>query len=214
MRTLTREKIRYRNRIVSAVPGHSYYDNAEFIPDDVRTSKIPYGKIFKRDQWGALPPRKSDGKLWIPVMYVNTVCVFLEDEDGEIEKGLKGPEAVRRFQKLDMENGMSDIRSNFIIDEDGMIYEGRGWEQKPGYIKPDYPDKQLEWLEICYIGDFTKEALNHPAHFATAKLLDMGKHNKQVSRDALLIPPKGFLYERKRVHVPRYLPHNSIIMSS
>ena len=50
-------------------------------------------------------------------------------------------------------NNWSDIGYNFLVGEDGNIYEGRGW-MKRGAHAPDY---NSESIGICVIGDFTSK---------------------------------------------------------
>jgi N-acetylmuramoyl-L-alanine amidase len=48
-------------------------------------------------------------------------------------------------------NGWADIGYNFVVGEDGNIYEGRGWNAK-GAHAPAYNGRSIG---ICIIGDFT-----------------------------------------------------------
>lgn len=53
-------------------------------------------------------------------------------------------------------NGWADIGYNFLIGEDGIAYEGRGWGIR-GAHSPDYNAKSIG---ICIIGNFQCEAIN------------------------------------------------------
>lgn len=48
-------------------------------------------------------------------------------------------------------NGWDDIGYNFLVGDDGNIYEGRGWGIK-GAHSPKY---NANSLGICFIGNFT-----------------------------------------------------------
>jgi N-acetylmuramoyl-L-alanine amidase len=47
----------------------------------------------------------------------------------------------------------TDISFNFVVGEDGNIYEGRGWGVV-GELAPNYSGRSIG---ICVIGDFTGE---------------------------------------------------------
>ena len=59
---------------------------------------------------------------------------------------------VRAYQNYHIDsNGWNDIGYNFVVGEDGNVYEGRGWEAV-GAHAPTYNTKSIG---ICIIGDFT-----------------------------------------------------------
>lgn len=46
-----------------------------------------------------------------------------------------------------------DIGYNFVIGEDGNVYEGRGWD----YVGAHAPGYNTQSIGICVIGDFSGE---------------------------------------------------------
>jgi N-acetylmuramoyl-L-alanine amidase len=48
-------------------------------------------------------------------------------------------------------NGWNDIGYNFLVGEDGNVYEGQGWN----YVGAHAPAYNLRSIGICIIGDFT-----------------------------------------------------------
>lgn len=50
----------------------------------------------------------------------------------------------------------NDIGYNFLIGEDGNVYEGRGWDVKGAHSRP-YNGKSIG---ICVIGDFESESFD------------------------------------------------------
>ena len=50
-------------------------------------------------------------------------------------------------------NNWSDIGYNFLVGEDGNVYEGRGWSKRGAHA----PTYNAESIGICVIGDFTSE---------------------------------------------------------
>jgi N-acetylmuramoyl-L-alanine amidase len=61
---------------------------------------------------------------------------------------------VRAYQDYHIDtNGFGDIAFNFVVGEDGNIYEGRGWGVV-GELAPNYITRSIG---ICVIGEFTGE---------------------------------------------------------
>ena len=59
---------------------------------------------------------------------------------------------VRTYQDLHLDQrGWWDIGYNFVIGEDGNIYEGRGWD----YTGAHAIGYNTQSIGICIIGDFT-----------------------------------------------------------
>jgi N-acetylmuramoyl-L-alanine amidase len=59
---------------------------------------------------------------------------------------------VRSYQNYHIDlNGWNDIGYNFLVGEDGNVYEGRGWAAV-GAHAPTYNTRSIG---ICIIGDFT-----------------------------------------------------------
>lgn len=58
---------------------------------------------------------------------------------------------ARDYQNLHIDrNGWEDIGYNFLIGEDGHVYEGRGWD-KVGAHAPGY---NFQSIGVCFMGDF------------------------------------------------------------
>ncbi|XP_067648816.1 peptidoglycan-recognition protein SC2-like [Haliotis asinina] len=119
-------------------------------------------RITSRSEWGASPPR-STSKLNRPVKYAF------------IHHGASAPcfsqsscsAMVRRYQNQHMNrNGWSDIGYNFLIGEDGNVYEGRGWDRRGAHTR----GYNSVGLGFCFIGNFMKRAPNSAA-LNTAKAL-------------------------------------------
>ena len=59
---------------------------------------------------------------------------------------------VRAYQNHHMDtNGWDDIGFNFVVGEDGNVYEGRGW----GAVGEHAVPYNSQSIGICIIGDFT-----------------------------------------------------------
>ena len=75
-------------------------------------------------EWGARAPSSSISKMASPVTYAvvhHSAGAHCTTKAGCISQ-------VKGFQNYHMDsNGWSDIGYNFIVGEDGNVYEGRGW---------------------------------------------------------------------------------------
>ncbi|KAM9113726.1 peptidoglycan-recognition protein SC2-like [Pangshura tecta] len=79
--------------------------------------------IVSRSQWGARPPRSRD-PLSTPVPYV----IIYHTAGSSCTSQASCSQLVRGIQDYHMDsNGWADIGYNFLIGEDGRVYEGRGW---------------------------------------------------------------------------------------
>nr|BBK26510.1 peptidoglycan recognition protein 11 [Nephotettix cincticeps] len=103
--------------------------------------------VVSRQIWGALPPKKSFTRN-IPIEYVYN--------------GITRSPPCSNFQQCQhilqsiQTSHMAvapDIRYNFLIGSDMLIYEGRGWFVQPG-LSSDYWAQKKKALYIGYIGSF------------------------------------------------------------
>ncbi|KAJ9584110.1 hypothetical protein L9F63_021546, partial [Diploptera punctata] len=121
--------------------------------------------IISKSEWGGRAPASTPQKTglnlqWIVVHHggTQTFC-YTEDDCAKI---------VRSYQNYHMDtNGWNDIGYNFVIGEDGNVYEGRGWNAV-GAHAPTYNDKSVG---ICIIGDFTDRVPNDAALNALKSLM-------------------------------------------
>jgi len=78
---------------------------------------------------------------------------------------------VKSFQNLHMDtNGWSDIGYNFIVGEDGNVYEGRGWST----IGAHCPAYNSDSIGISVIGNFETKLPNTLALNAVKNLIQCG----------------------------------------
>lgn len=75
---------------------------------------------------------------------------------------------VKGFQNYHMDtNGWSDIGYNFIVGEDGNVYEGRGWTTQGAHA----PGFNTNSIGICVIGTYTSKLPNLLAINAVKNLI-------------------------------------------
>ena len=66
--------------------------------------------------------------------------------------------------------GWPDIGYNFLVGEDGNVYEGRGWDTVGAYSVPHNSDS----IGIAFIGNFNDRKPNDAALNATKRLISCG----------------------------------------
>lgn len=106
-------------------------------------------RIVSREEWKARKPRDEERLELSPTPYVvihhGGIKRYCHDQQS-------CSKIVRSYQDLHMDDrGWFDIGYNFVIGEDGNVYEGRGWN-KVGAHAPGY---NFNSIGICVIGDYT-----------------------------------------------------------
>ncbi|MCI3325437.1 peptidoglycan recognition protein [Escherichia coli] len=85
---------------------------------------------------------------------------------------------VRSYQNYHMDtNGWSDIGYNFIVGEDGHVYEGRGWN----HIGAHTQGYNSNGIAICVIGDFTNHVPNDAALNAVKQMISCAESNHKIT---------------------------------
>ncbi|XP_043269837.1 peptidoglycan-recognition protein SC1a-like [Venturia canescens] len=133
--------------------------------------------IISRAEWGARQPKLPYETLrYIPAPYVvihhggiHHFCYELAD----------CAEVVRSYQNLHMDDrGWIDIGYNFVIGEDGNVYEGRSWD----HVGAHAPGYNFHSIGISVIGDFTHFIPNTPALEALDSLISYGVKLGKISK--------------------------------
>ncbi|XP_054265387.1 peptidoglycan-recognition protein LF-like isoform X2 [Macrosteles quadrilineatus] len=103
---------------------------------------------IERKVWGASPPRvEVTDKMELPVTHV-----YLSHTDTELcDTKETCVEAVKQIQQKHLDEGLNDIRYNYLVGGDGNVYEGRGWKVKPE-VPQLYPEISDSMVDIGYIG--------------------------------------------------------------
>ncbi|XP_018369939.1 PREDICTED: peptidoglycan-recognition protein LB-like [Trachymyrmex cornetzi] len=123
-------------------------DNTNFInATESRCPECP--RIVSRKEWNA---RK---RLHFEIMPIKP-APYVVVHHGGIPRYCRDQETcsdiVRAYQDLHLDQrGWYDIGYNFVIGEDGNVYEGRGWD----YIGAHAIGYNTQSIGICIIGDFT-----------------------------------------------------------
>ncbi|MEV4679981.1 peptidoglycan recognition protein family protein [Streptomyces kurssanovii] len=98
----------------------------------------PQIRIISRSGWGARPPRE-------------VAKVPTSERTGFVVHYSAGPtsQTVRAIQNYHMDsNGWWDIGYNFLVDHDGRLYEGRGWDNEGAHTR----GHNRSHIAVCFIG--------------------------------------------------------------
>lgn len=100
--------------------------------------------IISRKGWGSRGPKKPF--TWLNKNRVKGVALH----HSGVKNGPKGVSAVKAFEKHHMDsNGWNAIAYNWLVDEEGVIYEGRG----AGVVSAATRPWNSRTESICYTGD-------------------------------------------------------------
>ncbi|XP_062620951.1 peptidoglycan recognition protein 1-like [Saccostrea cucullata] len=153
---------------------------------DVDSSEPLIGRIISRSEWGATQPGgKVDNLQHIPRYVIIShsgpnINAFTEQQCAE---------EVRSYQTYHIYNrGWSDIGYNFLIGEDGNVYEGRGWGKEGAHTKGLNKDS----IGICFIGNFDERLPNQRALKAAKDLIRRGVEEGNIRTDFILKGHRDF----------------------
>ncbi|GFG39223.1 hypothetical protein Cfor_00124, partial [Coptotermes formosanus] len=131
-------------------------------------------KIISRGEWGARPPKGAQIRLPLPVPYA---VIHHGGDKAYCSTRSSCAAVVRSYQNYHMNNKRwGDIGYNFVVGEDGNIYEGRGWNVMGAHA----PAYNAQSIGICIIGDFTDRLPNQAALRAVRQLIQCGVELKKI----------------------------------
>jgi N-acetylmuramoyl-L-alanine amidase len=118
-----------------------------------------------RAQWGARAPNGAFQRMTTPSprLWVH--------HTGTEQHGAGALRAIQRFHQDT--RGWKDIAYNFLVDDDGTIYEGRGAGIVGGATAGDNSTSHA----ICLLGNFEGRA---PTPDAVRTLIDLARHGRSV----------------------------------
>ena len=112
-----------------------------------KDSTVPH-RILTRREWGSRGPKSR-----LTPLNKKRVTGIAVHHSG-VKNGPKGVTAVKAFERHHMDaNKWNAIAYNFLIDEQGVIYEGRG----AGVISAATRPYNSRTESICYTGDGSKK---------------------------------------------------------
>jgi hypothetical protein len=98
---------------------------------------------LSRSQWGAQPPK---GGAFKPLNRRRVTGVVVHHSG--VEQPPRGAEAVRAYERHHLAKGWDGIAYNWLVDETGTIFEGRGWGARGGATK----GWNAKSISVCYTG--------------------------------------------------------------
>ncbi|XP_053865727.1 peptidoglycan-recognition protein SC2-like [Malaclemys terrapin pileata] len=129
--------------------------------------------IITRSQWGARAPT-SRTQLSTPVPYV----IIHHTAGNPCTSQASCSQVVRGIQNYHMDsNGWSDIGYNFLIGEDGRVYEGRGWSSVGAHAYGWNSNS----LGFSFLGTFSSRAPNAAALNAAKSLIQCAVNRGSLS---------------------------------
>ena len=150
-------------------------------------------KHVSRETWGAKPPPK--GKFdKLNKARVQGVVIH----HSGVQNGPKGSAAVKAFERHHMGKGWDGVGYNWLVDETGTIFEGRGWDNRGAGTK----GWNSRSISVCFTGwggnkphDYALRALQtvvDAAEYHFVKGLWVSTHRKK-SRDGYTTCPEKWL---------------------
>ena len=124
-----------------------------------------------RNMWDAQPPRGGEFDALTPWRVKGVVI-----HHSGVENGPKGTAAVHAFERHHLSKGWDGIGYNWLVDETGTIFEGRGWEAR-GAATKGWNSKSIS---VCYTGYGFKRP--HGNALESIKAL-VGKAEEHFGRD-------------------------------
>ncbi|CAH1779131.1 unnamed protein product [Owenia fusiformis] len=132
-------------------------------------------EIIPRSSWRARAPRRRTAiRRPPPMLFIHhTAGAFCSDQ---ASCSLQ----MRRIQNFHIDGrGWSDIAYNFLIGEDGRVYEGRGWTTVPGATRA-YNSRSLAF---CMLGNFQTRPPNAAAISAVRNLIACAKTRGRLANN-------------------------------
>jgi hypothetical protein len=100
---------------------------------------------ISRQQWGATPPATRNGRF-TPLRGGRVRGVVVHHS--AVADGPRGANAVLAFEGHHLRKGWDGIAYNWLVDETGTIYEGRGWDARGGATK----GWNAKSISVCFTG--------------------------------------------------------------
>ncbi|CAM5174630.1 unnamed protein product [Eretmochelys imbricata] len=136
--------------------------------------------IVTPGKWGGRPANCSSPLKSVQPGYV----IVLHTAGGSCKTRAECNQRMTNIQHYHMNNkGWCNIAYNFLIGEDGKVYEGRGWHTEGAHT---YGFNDIS-LGIAFIGDFTGRSPNAAAWKALKHLLHFAVENGYLSSNYLLM---------------------------
>nr|CAD7577426.1 unnamed protein product [Timema californicum] len=142
-------------------------------------TRLPF-ILYSKQDWGGQPSKKGTSLIELPVL-----CVIISHTAGSRCSTLSYcSKLLRDIQSYHVDKVASlDIGYNFLISDDGAVYEGRGWTKRSFHKRVnDQP-----CLAVNFIGHYGRNALTSKQISAAKSLLDYAVHICVLDREYKLL---------------------------
>ncbi|XP_006871529.1 PREDICTED: peptidoglycan recognition protein 1 [Chrysochloris asiatica] len=131
-----------------------------------QNTKACCGTIVPRSEWKATASQCKQ-KLKLPVRYV----VVSHTAGSTCDSPALCQQQARNVQHYQMQNEWCDVGYNFLIGEDGLVYEGRGWKVKGDHTGVTWNPMSIG---ITFMGNYMERVPPPRALRAAQNLLACG----------------------------------------
>ncbi|XP_011210795.1 peptidoglycan-recognition protein SD [Bactrocera dorsalis] len=131
--------------------------------------------IISKSQWNGVESINELSQQALPigrVIILHTAGAGCQDVDSCSQQ-------VRNIQKYHLDLHFDDIGYNFLVGNDGNVYEGRGWDLMGAAVK-NYNNGSLS---VAFIGTFENDPPTDQALEAAQSLLEMGVRTTKLTED-------------------------------
>ncbi|XP_004520055.1 peptidoglycan-recognition protein SA [Ceratitis capitata] len=150
-----------------------------FCINHVSTGKTECPRIKLKRQWGGKPAKS----LTYQVRPINYVIIHhtVSDECSEFLKCAAILQNTQTYHMNDLD--YDDIGYNFLIGNDGIVYEGTGWGVRGAHTY----GYNMNGTGIAFIGNFAEKLPSRSALTAAKKLLACGVKEGELDRNYILL---------------------------
>ncbi|KAK2144558.1 hypothetical protein LSH36_747g01010 [Paralvinella palmiformis] len=134
--------------------------------------------LVSRSDWGAVDPTQKT-PLDLPVS-MTSIHHTLTEGCCNVPQCSARLQAIQSKQMTVM--NFDDIGCNFLVGNDGRIYEGRGWTNK-GQLIQEYDELSHS---ICFIGNYTEDAPSWFALDSAKKWIECGVNKDYIVHQYML----------------------------
>ncbi|XP_067636874.1 peptidoglycan-recognition protein SA [Eurosta solidaginis] len=147
--------------------------------NNVSSGKNECPRIKLKRQWGGRPAKGLTYQV-PPIRYV----IIHHTVSSECDEFLKCAEILQNTQNYHMNDlHYEDIGYNFLIGNDGVVYEGTGWGVRGAHTY----GYNMNGTGIAFIGNFADKLPSRSALNAAKKLLACGVKEDELDRNYLLL---------------------------
>ncbi|XP_043462746.1 peptidoglycan-recognition protein SC2-like [Leptopilina heterotoma] len=159
----------------------AHVTNADKYSNGTEDNSMKGLKVITRAEWGARPPKEPANNL---ILYPPSHVVLHHSGSDGCTSQSTCSALIRSRQNLHMDHyNWSDISYNFLIGEDGNVYEGLGWG-KMGERLSRFDHRSIG---ICIIGNFNSREPNSSAIETLKDLIKFGVSDGEIQSNYKLI---------------------------